>query len=65
MTLENFAFSWLSLLLFLNSIKSLSWDLLCFLGVALTPETFSFKSDLISLSLAHRPQLDFACTLGS
>lgn len=34
------------------------------LGVALTPEMFLFKSDLIFLSLAHRPQLDFACTPG-
>jgi len=47
-------------LLFLNSTKSLSWNLLGFLGVALAPETFSFKSDLISL----RPQLGLLALLG-
>lgn len=35
------------------------------LGVAITPETFSFKSDFISFPLAHRPRLDFSCTPGS
>lgn len=56
MTLVALAFSWL---LFLNSIKSLSWNFPC-LGVALTPETLSFKSDLISLSVAYKPQFDFS-----